>query len=504
MLASFLRSQPLIIILMGFSAVAMYGPMIVAASQENWLDARTFFYHGTFFLILTGLLGIPFLGRAKRRSAIEHLAAIFFAFLALPAIMAVPVHTLVGQLSYLHSYFEMLSSFTTTGASLIDVPGSVSDSIHFWRGLVGWMGGLMILVVALAIFAPLNIGGFEVYSVSHGTAVGGEFIIKADIETRIAKFTRQILPVYVFLTAILGVALVVAGERPLVGAMHAMAVLSTSGISPVGGIQGAQGGLVIEFLMFLFMFFAVSRFTFLQDRDGRGWKNFKSDKEINIALVCVVAIPLLLFLRHWTGAFVVDAERDSVAAFASLWGGVFTVLSFLTTTGFESLSWNSSRYWSGLETPGLIFIALAVMGGGVATTAGGVKLLRIYALFKHGSREMQKLRYPNSVGGSGKKARSLRREGAYIAWIFLMLFTLILAIVMLALSATGLAFENSLTLAVAGLSTTGPLLHIANDAGLNYSDISDPAKVILCAAMILGRMEALAVIALLNANYWRD
>ncbi len=504
MLAGFLRSQPLLITLMGLCAVSMYGPMTVAVAQEDWLEARTFFYNGTFFLILTGLLGIPFLGRAKRRSAIEHLAGIFFAFLALPVIMAVPVSGLVGSLSFFHIYFEMLSSFTTTGASLIDNPASVSDAVHFWRGLVGWMGGLMILIVALAIFAPLNIGGFEVYSTTHGTAVGGEFIIKADIETRIARFSRQIMPVYVMLTGILGVALVMAGERPLVGAMHAMAILSTSGISPVGGIQGAQGGLVIEFMMFLFMFFAVSRYTFLQDREGRGWKNFKADKEINIALICVVAIPLLLFARHWTAAFEVDAERDSVAAFASLWGGIFTVLSFLTTTGFESLSWNSSRYWSGLDTPGLIFMALAVMGGGVATTAGGVKLLRIYALFKHGSREMQKLRYPNSVGGSGKKARSLRREGAYIAWIFLMLFTLILAVVMLALSATGLAFENSLTLAVAGLSTTGPLLHIATDAGLNYSDISDMAKVILCGAMILGRMEALAVIALLNANYWRD
>jgi trk system potassium uptake protein TrkH len=146
---------------------------------------------------------------------------------------------------------------------------------------------------------------------------------------------------------------------------------------------------------------------------------------------------------------------------------------------------------------------LAIMGGGVATTAGGIKLLRVYVLYKHGMRELEKLRYPSSVGGSGKKIRAMRKDGAYIAWVTLMLFVLSIGIVMLTLSATGISFEDSLALAIAGLSTTGPLLAISSDTGLSYSEISDASKVVLCVAMILGRLEALAVIALMNASLWQ-
>jgi trk system potassium uptake protein TrkH len=144
------------------------------------------------------------------------------------------------------------------------------------------------------------------------------------------------------------------------------------------------------------------------------------------------------------------------------------------------------------------------MGGGVATTAGGLKLLRVYALYKHGVREMGKLIHPNSVGGAGRLGRRIRREGAYIAWIFFMLFILSLAAVMLALSATGLGFEQALILAIAALSTTGPLAAVAGEAPIAYITLSDPAKLILAAAMIVGRIETLVLIALLNPAFWRS
>ena len=95
----------------------------------------------------------------------------------------------------------------------------------------------------------------------------------------------------------------------------------------------------------------------------------------------------------------------------ALWGGLFTVLSFLTTTGFESEQWLAASDWSRLESPGLILMGLALLGGGVATTAGGVKLLRVYALMRHGERELDRLVHPSSVGGSGQTARRIRRQG---------------------------------------------------------------------------------------------
>jgi trk system potassium uptake protein TrkH len=282
-----------------------------------------------------------------------------------------------------------------------------------------------------------------------------------------------------------------------------MSTFSTSGISNVGGISGANSGIFGEAVIALFMIFAVSRFMYQQDTEGLGFKRLKRDKEVNLMLICVVLIPSLLFLRHWSSAIEVSSDNNPLAAIAALWGGIFMVMSFLTTTGFESESWSASQSWSGLGTTGLILMGLAVMGGGIATTAGGVKLLRVYALYKHGIREMMRLSYPSSVVGSGSKARSFRREGAYAAWIFFMLFLVSLAIIMLALSLTGLKFEDSIILAISGLSTTGPLIYVAGEGNLDYSMLSGTAKGVFCIAMILGRLEALAVIALLNPNYWR-
>ena len=146
-----------------------------------------------------------------------------------------------------------------------------------------------------------------------------------------------------------------------------------------------------------------------QDSDGKGMQRLRRDKEVNLMLICVTVIPILLFIRHWSSAFEISEQADAGAAFGALWGGVFMVLSFLTTTGFESEYWSTSRSWSGLGTTGLILMGLAVMGGGIATTAGGVKLLRVYALYKHGVRELQRLSFPSSVVGSGNAARSFRR-----------------------------------------------------------------------------------------------
>ena len=149
-------------------------------------------------------------------------------------------------------------------------------------------------------------------------------------------------------------------------------------------------------------------------------------------------------------------------------------------------------------------MGLALIGGGVATTAGGVKLLRVYVLFRHGERELERLVHPNSVGGSGNEARFLRRQGAHVAWIFFMLFAISIAFIMLALSLTGIEFEPAVVLTISAISTTGPLIFVALESGLDYATLPDAAKLILSASMVLGRLETLAIIALFNPEFWRS
>ena len=144
-----------------------------------------------------------------------------------------------------------------------------------------------------------------------------------------------------------------------------------------------------------------------------------------------------------------------------------------------------------------------MIGGGIATTAGGVKLLRVYALYMHGKREMERLVHPSSVGGLGTTARQVRREGAYIAWMFLMIFFLSIGVGAMLLALLGLDFEASLIMTVATLANTGPLIGYFGPDIPRYDALSGDARMVLNGLMVLGRMEALAVIALLNPEYWR-
>ncbi|HHC29521.1 MAG TPA: TrkH family potassium uptake protein, partial [Rhodobacterales bacterium] len=156
-----------------------------------------------------------------------------------------------------------------------------------------------------------------------------------------------------------------------------------------------------------------------------------------------------------------------------------------------------------LQTPGLILLGLSLLGGGVATTAGVVKLLRVYALYKHGARELERLVHPHSVGGAGGEARHLRRRGAYMAWLSFMLMAMSLALVMAAFSFTGETFEQALVLAVAALTTTGPLASLAEVEPISYANLTEGAKYIFAGAMVLGRLETLAIVALFSPDLWR-
>jgi len=201
-------------------------------------------------------------------------------------------------------------------------------------------------------------------------------------------------------------------------------------------------------------------------------------------------------LRHWLVAENMATSYGVTDVLRAFWGASFTVLSFLSTTGFESADWAAARAWSALGTPGMVLMGLSLMGGGVATTAGGVKLLRVYALYRNGLREIEQLVHPSSVGNIGKKNRRMRRKGAFIAWLFFMLFAMSLALVATLLAATGIGFENALVLAVSTLSTTGPLITSAATSPIELSSLATEAKSVLCVAMVFGRLETLAIIAL--------
>jgi len=502
--ASVLR-LPLFLLLVGVFSAAMLVPAVYGGVARDLETARAFLYSSILGLSAFAMVGLAHAGRDPRHGALGPLMSLLCAFVILPVLLAVPFYEGLGTTSFLNAYVEMVSAITTTGATLFDDPERLNGTLHLWRGLVAWMGGLLMWIAASAILAPLNLGGFEVTARAEpGRAQTREIsMAAAEVRVRIAKVSAVLVPIYGGLTVLLWILLTVGGDPGLVALIHAMSVMATSGISPVGGLTGSASGMAGEAVMLLFMLFALSRLTFSTDTIASDTGGLRNDPEFRIGIALVIIVPAVLFIRHFLGAVDVSAENDLLGAGRAFWGSAFTVMSFLTTTGFTSADWNAAQAWSGLATPGLLVMGLALIGGGVATTAGGVKLLRVFALYLNGLREMERLVHPSSVSGGNPMGRRLQKGGAFIAWIFFMLFALTLALLTIALTAMGVAFETSLVIVVAGLSTTGPLLDVAVGTPIALADLGGGAKGIFIAAMVLGRLEMLAIIALLTPDLWR-
>ena len=498
--------RPFFVMLMGIGAAAMIVPAAYALATDNHPVSRAFFYSALLFLVLTLFIGLATGNYKYTHRSRSYLVSLLSAFLILPIMLAVPMYESVDGMTFFQAWFETVSSVTTTGATLYDSPRDLPQAVHLWRALLGWLGGLLVWVSAISILAPLNIGGFEVRGTTAGAARDRNYAQigrVSDPSERLIRFGAKLIPLYGALTMLLWLMLTAAGEIPFVALCHAMSVMATSGISPVGGVIFSPAGFGGEVIILLFMIFALSRASFSRGLSGLEMKPLHKDSEFKMAASLIGLLVLVLFVRHGLIAFENEATNDVRSAFAALWGAFFTITSFMTTTGFESADWTATRNWSGLGTPGLMLVGVALIGGGVATTAGGIKLLRVYALWKHGQREIERLVHPSSVGGAGAEARQIRRQGAQIAWIFFMMFTISIAAVMILLSMTGVQFETAMVLAVSALSTTGPLASIAAETPISYSGIPDIAKGILALAMVLGRLETLAIIALLNPEFWR-
>jgi trk system potassium uptake protein TrkH len=499
---------PLFLILTGIAALMMLLPALDALMRDDTSVARAFFYAGLLGLAAVISTGLAISGHVAGREPTDaqHLGSLLLAYLFLPLYLALPFYEGVQTTTFLNAYVEMMSSLTTTGATMFDAPGRLADSLHLWRGLVGWGGGLLIWISASAVLAPMSLGGFEVTvraEPGQDDAMLGRFQ-RALPSRRVAQAARVLTPVYLGLTLVLWIALMAGGERAFVALIHAMSTMATSGISPVGGLHNGASGLGGEIAIFLFLVFALSRLTFSSDTVPTARPGLVNDPEFRLGLVLVMTVPLVLFARHWIGSIELAEPAHPVEALHALWGAVFTVLSFLSTTGFESADWQASRAWSGLGAPGLILMGLAMIGGGVATTAGGVRLLRVYALYLHAHREFERLVHPSSVGRASGTGRRIRRQGAYIAWIFFMLFALTLTAVTAALAAAGLDFEAALIVALAGLSTTGPLITSATEDPIRLIELGSFGKLVFSVAMVLGRVETLALVALINPAAWRE
>lgn len=506
-----LLRQPLLALCLVPLGLAMLVPSLFGLVERDWHSMRSFLYGAIFTLFAAAVLALALSSGRKGNEPRAELRDLVVCWFLVPLFAAIPVWLRTPLIGAGGAWFEMLSAFTTTGGTIYAEPGRIAPAIHLWRGIMGWLGGLLTLSAAFAILAPRGLGGFEVIRGGALRETLGTRRVEAGLlpegplapfDARLARVLRTVVPVYAILTAILAFLLSATGEPGLEAAVHAMSVVSTSGISPRPEGFGPGSSFAAEAIAALFLVLAATRLTYRPSRRFEAAPAWHREPELRLMALLVGAVSLTLFVRHWLAAITV-AEGGAVGeALRAAWGTLFTTLSFLTTTGFTSSAWESARDWSGLGNPGLVLLGLCAIGGGAATTAGGIKLIRAHALLRHGYRELERLAMPRNALASGTRLRRISREGVFLAWAFVMLYITAIFALMMALTLAGLGFEEALVASVAAISNTGPALGAVLPDGPSLTLLDGPVRVILAIAMVIGRIETLAIISLFAPESW--
>lgn len=487
--------------LMAVTASAMLLPAALGFTLREHETARAFLYSASLLFALAGLIYLSSRRLSVQPGPFSHpFYMLTGAYILVPLFMALPVtESTEGGLPLFDAWFEMVSAFTTTGATAL--PDDIPRSLLMWRAMAAWLGGLFVLVYAAALLAPMNMGGFDIVtarSETIGTLPDWSRKMRATVLDsgmggnhlgRLWAQIRIIAPAYAGVTLLLWVLLSMQGMRPLVALVYAMSTISTSGIVPAGG---GGSGLGAEMLMAVFLCLALTRRVWpgavVPQDSGRLWQ----DDELRMAIWLIAVTSLGLWALNGAG----DVFAAPGAALAQAWGTAFTTLSFLTTTGFVSTI-GAPEATSFAGPAGIVLLGLAMLGGGIATTAGGLKLLRGAALMWQAKHELEKLVHPSGMGGDGPRLRGLRSEGAFSAWLFLMVFILTLTAIVMALVLLGHPLEDALIYASAALTTTGPLTQIAGPEPLVIAALSDPARAVMALGMVLGRLELLMLLSVL-------
>ncbi|MEM8623840.1 MAG: potassium transporter TrkG [Pseudomonadota bacterium] len=496
----------------GVLAVSMLVPLIFAMIEGDERIARAFLYAALFTGFSAAIMGVALASGRARRGPESEIVTLLALWLILPCFAAIPLVLLTPSLGWVGAWFEMVASLTTTGSTGYLEPTRVPEAIHLWRAVVSWLGGLLTLTAAYVILAPRRMGGFEVRTPTASAAgvdTGDVRLAELGAETppvdeRIHRAMRTILPVYIAMTVALVMLLGAAQQLSLSTIVHALGIVSTSGVSTGAPQTPHFENIPAEIIAAVFLVLAATARLYGKAATIGRDVPVRRDPELRLMALIVIVATLTLFLRHWTAALELEDGESAIDALSALWGIFFTTLSFLTTTGYEAAAWDSASAWAGLKNPTLLLLGLAAIGGGAATTAGGIKLIRAAALIRHGLREIDRLAQPNVVGGSGTGVgaglRGLVGEGAFLGWAFIMLYAGAVLTVTLGLATSGLSFEPAFIAAVSAVSNTGPVFGAVAGGHESYALLDGAQRAWIAVGMVVGRMETLAVIALFRRD----
>jgi trk system potassium uptake protein TrkH len=381
--------------------------------------------------------------------------------------------------------FESVSGFTTTGATIIVGLDRLPPSILYHRQQIQWLGGMGIIVLAIAILPLLGVGGMQLYRAEASGVAKHE-----KMTPRIAQTARVLWLIYLSLTVACGLGFWLAGMKVFDAVGHAFSTVATGGFSTHDASLGYYDSPLIESVATVFMlaggvnfaihFIAWRRLTlrpYLTDPEVRGY-GF-----IFIGASLFVAASLL-----WAGAY-----EDSLV---SLRHATFQVASVLTSTGFGTANFAA---WP-LHIP-LIMVILSFIGGCAGSTAGGIKVLRIMLLAKLGLRQLFQLAHPKAVSVVKLGKRPVDEDVLFSVWGFYILYVVISLVLTVSMMAAGLDLESAFGAVVATINLLGPGL---GEVASNFASVSPVVKWLGVIGMLVGRLEVFTLMILLLPAYWRN
>lgn len=385
--------------------------------------------------------------------------------------------------TYVDSLFEAVSGLTTTGATVITGIDSLPESLLWYRQQLQWLGGMGIIVLAVAILPMLGIGGMQLYRAEVPGPVKDN-----KLTPRIGETAKALWYIYVSLTIVCAVAYWAAGMSWFDAIGHSFSTIAIGGFSTHDASIGYFDSALIEMIAVVFMIISGANFAlhFMAFRQ-RSLRAYLLDSEFRFyfSILAVVALIAVLVLIY-------TATLDPMSAITK---GIFEVVSVATTTGFSAADFSQ---WP-LMLPFLLFV-LAFMGGCAGSTGGGMKVMRVLLIYRQGSREIKRLLHPNAVIPVKLGNRPVSDRVLQAVWGFFSVYMFMFVAMLIILLATGLDQVTAWTAVAAAINNLGPGL---GDVAYHYGNINDVAKWVLCFAMLLGRLEVFTLLVLLTPAFWR-
>jgi trk system potassium uptake protein TrkH len=431
-----------------------------------------------------GGLALVFLRGAPDLRLREGFAVVAFGWIWVGLLGALPFWW-SGQIpGFTDAVFESISGFTTTGASILtDIEGR-SHATLFWRALTHWLGGMGIVLLAVAILPLLGVGGMQLFRAE----VPGP--VAERLTPRIRETAKRLWGVYVLLTALEVLALLMAGMGLFDAVCHAFATMATGGFSNNDSSVGGYGSPAVEWIIIVFMFLAGVNFSLHYLALTGRWRVYHQDEEFRFyAVILGLASALLVVVLLTAGLYPGAGSAVRLA--------LFQVVSITTTTGFgtaDYLLWPPFAH--------AILLMLMAVGGCAGSTGGGIKVMRVLILLKHAKLELRKVLHPRAVITLWFNNRAVSAGLQTNVLGFFLLFMTVYGLGVLLLTLGGRDLVTSVGATAATLGNIGPGLGLVGPAS-NYAALLGWEKWLLMLLMIIGRLELFTVLVLFLPAAWR-